>query len=222
MKGNFSHSVRIVHLTIALICCLLFASCASRSVTYPSGYAVASWYGAEFHGRPTSSGEIFNMYAPTCAHREYPFGTKLKVTNVASNKSTYCIVNDRGPFVAGRDIDLSMATAREIGLMGTGPVKIEYAGRDNSYIKNVKYAARNGPFTIQVGSFRERANAMRLKEGLDLRYERVHISESHVKGDTYYRVRIGKFAAREDVNTVARELADEGYSVFVTGYEERI
>ncbi|MEW6676132.1 MAG: septal ring lytic transglycosylase RlpA family protein [Nitrospirota bacterium] len=70
---------------------------------------MASWYGPDFHGRPTSSGELFNMYALTCAHREHPFGTRLKVTNISNNKTVSCVINDRGPFVSGRDLDLSYA-----------------------------------------------------------------------------------------------------------------
>ncbi|MFZ6016669.1 MAG: septal ring lytic transglycosylase RlpA family protein [Nitrospirota bacterium] len=70
---------------------------------------MASWYVPDFHGRPTSSGELFNMYAFTCAHREHPFGTRLKVTSISNNKTVSCVINDRGPFVSGRDLDLSYA-----------------------------------------------------------------------------------------------------------------
>ena len=155
---------------------LLFTSCASYEKYPGSGYAVASWYGSEFHGKPTSSGEIFNMYALTCAHREYPFGTKLKVTNVLNNKTATCLVNDRGPFVAGRDLDLSYAAAKEIGLIGTGTctVRIDYLGRDTSYVRGVGYVSNVGPFTIQVGSFKEFSNALRLKTALELKYSRVY------------------------------------------------
>src|SRR5574340_541002 len=85
-------------------------------------YIVASWYGPDFHGKLTSSGEPYNMHANTCAHKEYPFGTKLKVTNIANNKNVECTVNDRGPFIPGRDLDLSYACAKEIELIcpGTG------------------------------------------------------------------------------------------------------
>jgi rare lipoprotein A len=115
------------------------ASCASfdserYSEPYDdSGYAIASWYGREFHGRRTSSGQPFNMYAFTCAHRTYPFGTKLRITNPANGKTVHCVVNDRGPSSRDRDIDLSYAAAKKIGLTGKGAakVRIEYSGTDH-------------------------------------------------------------------------------------------
>ncbi|MDH5202638.1 MAG: septal ring lytic transglycosylase RlpA family protein [Nitrospirota bacterium] len=206
---------------------MVFVSCApARYETYPKAtYAVASWYGPDFHGKPTSSGEIFNMYALTCAHRDYPFGTNLTVTNLTNNKSVNCIVNDRGPFVAERDLDLSYGAAKEIGLIGPGTVKvrIEYAGRDTQYVREVKYIqGRRGPFTIQIGSFKELPNASRLKMALELKYSKVYITEAEIDGSRYYRVRIGKFPAKEEASRYAKTLADEGYSVLITGYDETI
>jgi rare lipoprotein A len=89
-----------VHMPIILI---PLSSCApARYESYPRvTYAVASWYGPDFHGRPTTSGELFDMNALTCAHREYPFGTKLKVMNVSNDRTVNCLVNDRGPFIGG-------------------------------------------------------------------------------------------------------------------------
>lgn len=79
---------------------------------------VASYYGGKFHGRKTASGQIYNQNAHTCAHKTLPFGTQLRVTY--EGRSTVCTVNDRGPFIKGRDIDLSVACAREIGMTGAG------------------------------------------------------------------------------------------------------
>lgn len=163
------------------------------------------------------------MYKLTCAHKELPFGTVLGVTNLANGKTVRCIVNDRGPFVSGRDLDLSYAAAKEIGLIGsgTGRVRIANLGRDSSYIKEVRYVASEGPFTIQVGSFRDHDNAVHLKEGLDLKYKAVYIIEASVKNVTYYRVRIGKFQRRKDASDLAKTLAYEGYSPWVVHYDER-
>lgn len=200
---------------------VLLASCTTaRYESYPkTTHAVASWYGPDFHGRPTSSGEIFDMYALTCAHRDYPFGTRLKVTNVSNNKTVDCIVNDRGPFVTERDLDLSYGAAKEIGLIGpgTGKVKIDYAGRDNSYMKEIRYfSTSKGPFTLQVGSFRELSNAMRLKMAIELKYNTVYITVAEIDGSKYYRVRIGNFTIKEEAYRFAKTLADEGYSVLIT------
>jgi rare lipoprotein A len=210
---------------LLLIFLVFLTSCASRYETYPgSGYAIASWYGPDFYGRTTSSGEIFDMNAMTCAHREYPFGTQLKVTNVSNNKMVKCLVNDRGPFVAGRDLDLSYAAAKKIGLVGSGTckVRIEYIGRDTSYIKEVRYISNIGPFTIQVGSFRELSNATRLKTALEFKYSKVYITETEIDGNRFLRVRIGKFHIKDEVYNLSRTLADEGYSVFITSYDEKI
>lgn len=220
-KSTLNKACLLLFMTV-----LLSSSCASsRYATYPGmDYAVASWYGTEFHGRPTSSGEIYNMYAFTCAHKEYPFGTRLKITSVSSRKSVDCMVNDRGPFVEGRDIDLSYAAAKEIDLVreGVGKVRIQPLGRDSSYVRQVRYASSEGPFTIQVGSFSESSNAYRLRKALELKYRNVYTTEAEMKGNVYYRVRVGKFASKDAVRKTARDLADEGYEVLITGYDERI
>lgn len=185
---------------------------------------VASWYGPEFHGRPTSSGEMFNMYALTCAHKEYPFGTKLKVINTKNNKEVECIVNDRGPFVEGRDLDLSYAAAKRIDLVGpgTGTVMIEPVGRDLRYVKYVRYGVSEGILTIQVGSFRDESNAKRLKMALELKYKNVYIMEVNVGSAKYYRVRVGKFSNKTDAQKMGNALADEGYNVLITKFEQQI
>lgn len=204
---------------------LIFSCSSARYETRTDSHlAVASWYGPEFHGKPTASGEKFDMQALTCAHREFPFGAIVKVTNVSKNRSVRCVVNDRGPFVSGRDIDLSYAAAKEIGLIGvgTGSVRIEYLGRDLSYVREVMYLSSKGPFTIQVGSFKEMDNALRLKQGLDLKYSAVYVTESRIDNSTFYRVRIGKFSRREEATGVAKALAYEGYSPLILLYEERV
>jgi rare lipoprotein A (peptidoglycan hydrolase) len=89
--------------------------------------SVASWYGPGFHGRRTANGEIFNQYAMTAAHKSLPFGTKVKVTNLNNGRSVVIRVNDDGPHIPGRVIDLSQGAAAKIGMLssGTAPVKLE-------------------------------------------------------------------------------------------------
>jgi rare lipoprotein A len=213
-------------LFIVLIHFFIFplSSCASYHLSSAPGYGIASWYGPGFHGNPTSSGEPFDMYAYTCAHREYPFGTKLKVTHPSNGRSVYCLVNDRGPFVDGRDIDLSYAAARDIGLLepGISEVMIEYVGRDPSFMRKVAYASQEGALTIQAGSFRDLSNAQRLRRALELKYGDVYIHEVNLNGSTFFRVRIGRSLAREDAVSLAETLANEGYQVLITSYDERI
>ena len=106
---------------------------ASKTVSVPAApvapgtreKGLGSWYGEEFEGKPTASGEIFSPSDNTCAHRTHPFGTKLKVTATVSGKSTEVRVNDRGPHVDGRIVDLSRAAAEEIGLLSVGEVELE-------------------------------------------------------------------------------------------------
>jgi len=213
---------------VFIITIFFFMSSSCASTRYETDvkprYAVASWYGSDFHGRPTASGDTYDMNAFTCAHREYPFGTRLKITYLSTDKSTSCLVNDRGPFIDGRDIDLSYAAAKDLGLIsaGTGPVRIEYIGRDNRYIKQVRDISNADLVTIQIGSFKEIANAARLKMALELKYDKIYITEADVKGSRYYRVRIGTFRIRGEALHLAQALADEGYDTLITNYEEKL
>jgi rare lipoprotein A len=127
-KGKSTNRVFIE--LCAILCLLFLASCASTGrVEYreESDYGIASWYGSELNGKRTASGERFDMYGMTCAHRSFAFGTRLRVTNPENNKSVIVTVNDRGPFVRGRDLDLSYGAAKKIGIIrqGVGRVKIE-------------------------------------------------------------------------------------------------
>jgi len=204
---------------------LILSSCATSRYESPeSGLVIASWYGRDFHGRPTASGDTFDMNRFTCAHREFPFGTLLRVLNPRNGRSVNCLVNDRGPFVPGRDIDLSYAAAKEIGLIGPGtvPVRVEYLGRDTSYIKEVRFLTSEGPYTIQIGSFREPDNALRLKKALEMRYRDVYIADAIIDNLLYHRVRVGRFKKKDDALGLARMMAQEGYSPIIMRYEEKV
>jgi len=91
----------------------------------PAQTGLASYYGADFHGRRTASGEIFDQWKMTCAHRSLPFGTRLKVTNMENKRSVVVRVNDRGPWVTGRIIDLSYAAAKKLDMIKEGVVKVK-------------------------------------------------------------------------------------------------
>lgn len=111
-------------------------------------YSIASWYGHAFHGKQTASGQLFDMHGFTCAHRTYPFGTWLKITNTVNNKTTFCVVNDRGPFEVIRDLDLSFAAAKVLDMISLGicVVRIEHMGIDTTAIKAIKDIFHDRPF----------------------------------------------------------------------------
>jgi rare lipoprotein A len=118
---------RIGIAVVVLAACLAVVGCFNRATpqpsrTYQTGYA--SWYGRDFQGRPTASGEIFDMYAYTAAHRDLPFGTRVRVTNEANGHSVVVRINDRGPWVEGRILDLSYAAAQALGMLEAGVARV--------------------------------------------------------------------------------------------------
>lgn len=163
------------------------------------------------------------MHGLTAAHRSLPFGTRLKVTDETTERSAIVTVNDRGPFVRGRQLDLSYGAAREIGLVGegVGRVAVEVIDRDLRYRKRVvndtapETAASTGSFAIQFGAFRDVENASRLKQALELESKGVSITQTVVDGVVHHRVRLGPFASRAKAIQRARAFADEGYDTLI-------
>lgn len=173
-------------------------------------YGVASWYGGEFHGRPTSSGEVYDMFQLTCAHNSLPLGTMVMVTNLENGRSVELKVNDRGPFVKERIIDVSYAAARILGMWGKGTanVKVEWAG--SLLIERVER------FNLQVGSFSDEARARDLAEQLKKSFENVHVATVETQTQKYHRVRIGPFETREAALPLAERLSQLGFNVLLT------
>ena len=170
---------------------------------------IASWYGKDFHGRQTSSGEVYDMYQLTCAHQTLPLGTMVMVTNLENGRSVELKVNDRGPFVKGRIIDLSYAAAKMLDMSekGTALVKVEVFGPVIEEIQR---------FTLQVGSFVDEANAQRLAEQLQKSFENVHVTTMETQTQKYHRVRVGQFETRESALVAAEKLSQMGFKVLVT------
>lgn len=164
---------------------------------------IASWYGKDFHGKPTSSGEVFDMNVISAAHKILPLGTYVRVRNLQNGKSIDLRINDRGPFVAGRVIDLSKAAAKSLGIYGPGTAPVEVialgapsqltadAGSKITYIPVDYYS---GNFTIQVGAFSDLKNAKKLWQKLDKKYKNARITPyyPHTGGGKLYRVTVGK------------------------------
>jgi rare lipoprotein A len=168
----------------------------SRDTSIPvaAGYTeqgAASWYGVPFHGRQASNGEIYDMNKLTAAHRTLPFETIVRVTNEKNGKSTVVRITDRGPFVNNRIIDLSYAAAREIESIGPGvvPVRLE--------VLSTGINPEAGFFTIQVGSFRERANAEKFRERLSATYSPTFVKRYDTSSGAFYRVHVGKVSGEE-------------------------
>ncbi|MBR5096408.1 MAG: septal ring lytic transglycosylase RlpA family protein [Treponema sp.] len=148
---------------------------ASNNITLYKNSAVASYYADKYHGRKTSNGEIFNMYDLTAAHKTLPFNTKVKVTNLSNGKSVIVRINDRGPFVKGREIDLSKAAAVKIGMIKSGTAKVSLeildgsqgqnaggngkASQDQNVAAFAKNAAGYDRWNIQLGAFSSKKNA---------------------------------------------------------------
>lgn len=173
-------------------------------------YGVASWYGGEFHGRPTSSGEIYDMFQLTCAHNSLPLGTTVMVTNLENGRSVELKVNDRGPFVKERIIDVSYAAARILGMWGRGTayVKVEWVG--SPLVERVER------FHLQVGSFSEEARARDLAEQLKRNFENVFVATVETQTQKYHRVRIGPYETKEAALPIAERLSQLGFNVLLT------
>jgi rare lipoprotein A len=172
-------------------------------------FGVASWYGGEFHGRPTSSGEIYDMNQLTCAHNTLPLGTVVMVTNIENGRSLELKVNDRGPFVKERILDVSYAAAQMLGMWekGTAPVKVEVLSLAIEPIQR---------FTLQVGSFGDETNAQKLAEQLRKSFENVYVTTMETLTQKYHRVRVGQFETRESALVIAEKLSQMGFKVLVT------
>ena len=176
---------------------------------------IASWYGRDFHGKKTSNGETYDMHAMTAAHKTLPLGVFVKVQNRENGRETVVRVNDRGPFVKGRIIDLSYSAAKTLGvdMAGTAPVRIEALGYPGSGVDQYKelenYDAGN--YTVQIGSFREYSNAQRLYEQMKRLVGFSEIHMTNINGDNFYRVYAGKYASLHSAEKAEEEFSDHGY-----------
>ena len=185
---------------------------------------LASWYGDPFHGRKTANGETYNMHGISAAHKTLPFNTVVNVRNLDNGRDIRVRINDRGPFVRNRVIDLSYGAARQIGLVGPGTARVELIAlgavtdANESVTANRTYAPvdyNSGKFTFQVGAFRDRGNAERLKLKLGSAYKNAHICTFDAGDGLYYRVRVGDFASLEEARKGEEILLRNGYPAFV-------
>lgn len=209
----FGHWVALAILTTA-------SGCGKAAVRVPppatptleTEVGLAGWYGHPYHGRRTANGEIYDMDRLTAAHRTLPFGTRVRVRNLNNSKAVEVRINDRGPFVPGRIIDLSRAAARSIDMVraGTARVRIDVVSRAAGAVE--------GFYTVQVAAFRERSNAVRLVERMRDRYGFATMVQRE-GGQRLWRVLVGRRssigAAEELRERIQRENTDIGGSAFV-------
>ena len=151
------------------------------------------------------------MYGLSAAHRTLPLGTILRVTHLKNGQSIQVKLNDRGPFVSGRILDLSYGAASRLGIVspGTARVMIE--------VVSLAVPAGGTAFTVQVGAFEVERNAVGLKQRLLARYQPITIQHFDTNSQKFYRVRVGRYTTQSMAERVARELASNmGHAVFVT------
>lgn len=169
---------------------------------------IASWYGYPYHGRASSSGEIYDMEKLTAAHRTLPFGTMVHVRNLTNDLTVDVRIIDRGPFVDGRIIDLSRAAARQIQMIGPGTAKVRLR------ILSLASAEPAGYYGVQTGAFQERANADRQRAAMERRYGSARL----VRRDgapPLWRVVVGHELSMEEAAALAERVAAETGAAFV-------
>ncbi len=179
---------------------------------------IASWYGSKFHGRRTSSGEAYDMYAMTAAHKTLPLPTYARVTNLENGRSVVVRVNDRGPFHDNRLIDLSYTAAWKLGILAKGTGYVEVLALDPRSPQPVS-VAKSSPRTptgpvrlyLQTGSFSVRANAEQMKWRMqNVSGGPVSIDPVQIGGRVTYRVRVGPIANVTKADRLAQQISDLG------------
>jgi rare lipoprotein A len=212
---------------LALLLLLLLAGCARKkhvqvapAAPRPAGVTrvgdeetgIASWYGHPYHGRRASNGEIYDMEKLTAAHRTLPFETMVLVRNLDNGRSVEVRITDRGPFVEGRIIDLSRAAARDIAMLGPGTAKVRVR------IVKLPQAVSEGYFAVQIGAFRNRANAERERGRMEERYGSARLARRD-GNPALWRVMVGRAGTQEDAAALADRIRAGGGPAFVVRVE---
>ncbi|MBK1638558.1 hypothetical protein CKO24_05760 [Rhodothalassium salexigens DSM 2132] len=180
---------------------------------------LASWYGPKFHGRSTANGERFDMNKLTAAHRTLPMPSIVLVTNLENGRSVRLRVNDRGPFVDDRIIDVSRRAAQFLGFeqKGTARVRVQVLDANGQPADSRRVADAvpapagvGGPFFVQIASMSSLDNARRLRDAV-ARFGRAHIQKVWLDGRRFYRVRLGPYDGRSLAARTLDRLYDQGY-----------
>ncbi len=178
------------------------------------GYA--SWYGPDFHGKKTANGEIFNTHDYTAAHKSLPFNSIVKVISLENNKEVIVRINDRGPFVKNRIIDLSMAAAYTLDLIKKGTMKVKIVLLEKGDNKYHKYTNRK--YTIQIASFSKEELAINFKEKLKEKSINVTIKKIKINNNDYFRI-IMENLNYSELQIYKRKLYENGIKEFKINQE---
>ncbi|MGA2974230.1 MAG: septal ring lytic transglycosylase RlpA family protein [Spirochaetia bacterium] len=197
-----------IYRSVKKLCILLLMVTAAALNADSELQGVASWYGGKFHGRLTSSGEVFDTNDLTAAHKSLPFGTIVKVTNLDNGRSVVVRINDRGPFVEGRIIDLSRAAAEALGMLGLGVAHVS--------LEIVSFATDKELYAIQVGAYGLEKNADRARESLETAGFVVTIEKT---GMGIVRVLV-RGIANKDLPDTRRRLETLGFSQYLVKREK--
>lgn len=180
---------------------------------------IASWYGPKFHGRQTANGEVYDMHGLTAAHRTLPFGTWVEVTNLDNGRRALLRINDRGPFIRGRVLDVSFAAAQELDMVRSGLARVEMRIAAPRQVAReaarVELARQERPpthgYLVQVAALSSMYRAELLQEELSASYPQTAIHSDGV----WHRVRIGPYDGRGQAEEVVRALERLGYAALV-------
>jgi len=179
---------------------------------------IASWYGRKFHGRKTSNGEVYDMYGMSAAHKTLPMGVHVKVTHLENGRHIIVRINDRGPFVAGRIIDLSYGAAKQLRIVesGTARVHVQALGSPQAdqgrTVSRVTKKYNSGSFAVQIGAFSASENAYQLAAEMRSRYGKAVVSAVLVNSQQIYRVRVGDFKSLVQAEKAVRDFVSVGFS----------
>lgn len=194
------------HLLLSII--LIFVLTSLSAEVYREK-ALVSYYAGDFHGKKTSNGEYFNMNDYTCANKSLPFNTILKVTNLSNGLSVQVRVNDRGPFVTGRELDLSKAAAQKIGMIksGTAYVRIEIVKRGPDTKLSRQTAAKATQIMAKLSGGKEEKSGGVKTGGASSQ----NVKKTYQEG-TFWDVQLGSFSTRENANELAQKLLKDGFT----------
>ena len=166
----------------------------------------ASWYGPGFHGRTTANGETYDMHALTAAHRELPFDTLVEVTNLANGRRVVVRINDSGPFVRGRIIDLSRAAAEELDMIGRGVTAVKLV-----VLRDSPALQERPVYLVQAGAFRDPDLARDLSRSLQSQDQSVRVESD----GQWHRVLLGPFQRLSEAEALVQRLATLGVAALV-------